>query len=245
MTATKVLAFNASPRGKNGNTERILTRFLEGASEAGAETETIYLREHKIRPCQGCWTCWVKTPGKCAQKDDMPPMLEKIKEADVLVYATPLYNYNMTAYLKILVERMLPLADPHIIKVGGLCAHPLRIGKRWRSVLISNAGFCELDHFDALRATFRRMTRAHHDFAGEIIRPMGELLRQPMLAEALQWFFDAARQAGREVIENGRVSPATEQLLQREIIPEDFFLDAANKFWDAELEKHGNTVSAN
>ncbi|MBA4380669.1 MAG: flavodoxin family protein, partial [Anaerolinea sp.] len=69
----KIVAFNGSPRGRKSNTDRILLPFLEGAREAGAETEVIYLQGKKINHCLGCYTCWTKTPGVCVhKKDDMP-----------------------------------------------------------------------------------------------------------------------------------------------------------------------------
>ena len=109
----KILAIQGSPRPKAGsNTEILLQEFLKGARSAGAETETVYLTEKKIHPCVGCFTCWVKTPGVCVFKDDMPELLEKVRDCQVLVYAFPLYNYNMTALTKAFQERILPLVHP-------------------------------------------------------------------------------------------------------------------------------------
>ena len=108
----KILAIQGSPRPKVSNTELLLQEFLKGARSQGAETKTIYLKEKKIKPCLGCFTCWTKTPGVCAVKDDMTELLLKVRECDIIVYATPLYNYNMTALLKAFQERMLPLLDP-------------------------------------------------------------------------------------------------------------------------------------
>ena len=71
----KVLAINGSPRGQFGNTEVLLKPFLEGCAEAGAEIETIYLKDKEIKHCIGCFTCWTKTPGKCIHKDDMEELL--------------------------------------------------------------------------------------------------------------------------------------------------------------------------
>jgi multimeric flavodoxin WrbA len=67
----KVIAINASPKMDKGNTAAILTPFLDGIKEAGAEVEVFYTKKMKIGPCQGDLACWLKTPGKCSQKDDM------------------------------------------------------------------------------------------------------------------------------------------------------------------------------
>lgn len=66
----KVLAINSSPKMEKGNTNLILTPFLEGIKEAGAEVELFYTNKLKIGPCKGDLNCWIKTPGECFQKDD-------------------------------------------------------------------------------------------------------------------------------------------------------------------------------
>ncbi|MCK4722400.1 MAG: flavodoxin family protein [Dehalococcoidia bacterium] len=68
---TKVVAVNGSAMMDNGNTHLILEPFLEGLKETGAEVELFYTRKLDIKPCQGGFICWNKTPGECWQKDDM------------------------------------------------------------------------------------------------------------------------------------------------------------------------------
>jgi len=89
----------------------------------------------------------------------MPELLEKVKGCDILVYATPLYNYNVTALLKAFQERLLPLLDPHLIKTGETYRHPQRYTVNRKMVLISTCGFPEVSHFDGLRQIFRHMER--------------------------------------------------------------------------------------
>ena len=96
----KVIAINASPRGSKSCTDKILHHLLEGINQTGAETETIYLANKKIHHCIGCFTCWLKTPGKCVFEDDMNPILEKFVDADLVIYGTPLYCFTMTGLLK-------------------------------------------------------------------------------------------------------------------------------------------------
>ena len=67
----KVLAFNASPRKEQSTSDIIMNLFLDGAKEAGAETENHYVVDLNIKGCIGCFTCWTKTPGECVQRDDM------------------------------------------------------------------------------------------------------------------------------------------------------------------------------
>ena len=74
----KVLALNSSPMMGKGNTALILTPFLDGMREAGAEVELFYTKKLKINPCQGEFNCWLKTPGVCWQNDGMQMLIPKL-----------------------------------------------------------------------------------------------------------------------------------------------------------------------
>lgn len=96
----KVTAINSSPRMDKGNTALVLGPFLEGMREAGAVVELFYTKQLQIHPCQGELSCWLRTPGKCFQQDDMQMLLPKLAEADVLVLATPVYVDGVTGPMK-------------------------------------------------------------------------------------------------------------------------------------------------
>ena len=98
----RVLILSSSPR-KGGNSDTLCDRFLEGAAKAGHRVEKVFLGDRDIRYCTGCGAC-VKT-GQCPQKDDMKELLERMIQADVLVMATPVYFYTMSAQMKTLIDR--------------------------------------------------------------------------------------------------------------------------------------------
>ena len=230
----KILAVNGSPRGARGNTERILQPFLEGAQDAGAETETVYLKSKKINYCLGCFTCWSKTPGVCIHKDDMPALLEKLRKADIVVYATPLYVFTVTAQMKTFMDRHIPLLEPFILERGGQYIHPPRHESRSKVVLISNCGFPERHHFSALEETFRTFTSGPDlELVASILCAGGELLRQPALKESIQWYVDAARQAGREVVERDRIAPETQEMLDKPLADAKVYSRMANAYWNS------------
>jgi multimeric flavodoxin WrbA/putative sterol carrier protein len=233
----KLLAVQGSPRPKTSNTEILLQEFLKGAQSQEAETETIYLKEKEIHSCVGCYTCWAKTPGVCVFKDDMPELLEKVKGCDILVYATPLYNFNMTALVKAFQERLLPLLDPHLIKTGEAYRHPQRYAVNRKMVLISTCGFPEVSHFDGLRQVFHHMERnGGVPIIGELLMPGGELLKQHGMKENVQGVLQTAYRAGVEVIKEGRVSKETEMEIQKPLVPPDALAEMANLWWDSHLE---------
>jgi len=233
----KILAIQGSPRPKESNTEVLLQEFLEGARSQGAETETIYLKEKKIHPCIGCYTCWTKTPGTCVFNDDMPELLEKVGKSDILVFATPLYNYNMTALLKAFQERLLPRLDPHLVKTGETYRHPQRYESNRKAVLLSTCGFPEISHFDPLRHVFRHIEgNGGAPIIGEILMPAGELLKQEGMRDQVQEVLRIAYQAGIEVVRDGRVSKETEAKIQKPLLGPDEMAEMANLWWDGHLQ---------
>ena len=126
----KLLAINGSYRGKHGQTELFLKRIMEGAGESGAQTETIYLCEKNIQLCKGCFSCQTKiNRKKCIHdgKDDVASIFDKMRQADMLVYASPIYVFGFSAVLKALFERINSTADCADLQVSesGLFFHEI------------------------------------------------------------------------------------------------------------------------
>ncbi|KYH30959.1 NAD(P)H-dependent oxidoreductase [Neomoorella mulderi] len=239
-----ILAINGSPRGRESNSDRLLQPFLAGAREAGATTETIYVTDLKINDCRGCFTCWTSTPGRCVFRDDMPAVLEKIKTADILVLATPLYHFGMTARLKRLLERTLPLADPHIIKAGDHYTHPSRGNFNAGMVLIANCGFPDRVHFFALEEHMRQLTKDRpQSLLASILCAGGEILGHG--GAAFDWYFKALHQAGREIVEQGHLTAETAAILARELVPREMYLNMANAYWDSRIKGEAGNLAIN
>lgn len=238
----KVLVLMGSPRGKRGQTQRCLESFVQGVEAAGAEVETIYIKDYKINSCVGCFTCWEKTPGVCVHKnDDMPPLLDKIMAADTLVLAMPLYIFNVPGMAKNLIDRMLPILEPYMIPddIHGT-THPHRWQGTKRAVLFSVCGFPELSQFDSLRAWFRQIyDRRGFQVCGEVLRPNAEALsltEQGLIPVAGQ-VMQALETAGRELVERGQVSPETEAAVAVDLFPDtDAWRRVVNQRWDVGMD---------
>ncbi len=97
-----VLGIVGSPR-LGGNTDSLVDEVLAGAEEAGASTEKVILNKLNIKPCQACNVCY-KT-GKCAQKDDMADLLDKMLQSDLWILGTPIYWWGPTAQFKAFLDR--------------------------------------------------------------------------------------------------------------------------------------------
>ena len=100
----RVLIVSSSPR-KGGNSDTLCDQFRKGAEEAGNRVDTVRLAELKIDYCSACYAC--KTTGHCVKRDDMERLLAKMRSADVIVLATPVYFYTMCAQLKTMIDRTL------------------------------------------------------------------------------------------------------------------------------------------
>lgn len=99
----KIITLLGSPRA-NGNSAAIAGRFTETAKQYGAETKTYSLNKLNFRGCQACMMCKDKLD-RCALKDDLEPVLDGIRDADVLVLATPVYFGDVTAQMKMFIDR--------------------------------------------------------------------------------------------------------------------------------------------
>jgi len=99
----KILAINASPRGMQGNTGRLLEEVLNGVKQTGVEVEIINLKTVTVQPCVACDICH-KT-GVCGIKDDYEMIKEKLLACDGFIIASPNYIYSVTAQLKALFDR--------------------------------------------------------------------------------------------------------------------------------------------
>ena len=104
----KVIAINGSPR-PNKNTVQLLNQALMGAQAAGAETKIISLYPLQYRGCVSCFYCKRKDKehGTCIIKDDLTPVIEELKQADAIIWGSPIYFYNITSALQALFERFL------------------------------------------------------------------------------------------------------------------------------------------
>ncbi len=105
----KIIAINGSPR-KNSNTAVLLEHALEGASLQGAETELINLYDLDYKGCMSCFACKLKggkSYGKCAYKDELSPVLEKVLAADALLLGSPIYFHAVTGEMRSFLERLM------------------------------------------------------------------------------------------------------------------------------------------
>ena len=230
----RILAVNGSPNADRGNTWRIAQPFLDGAAEAGAEVEAVHVARHAIHPCTGEFACWLRTPGVCIHGDDMTALRPKVAQADVLAFVTPVYVDGPTGQLKTFCDRLIPLVEPFIEIRGGHCRHPHRGDHRGGNVvLVSTCGFWEMDNFDPLVTWAKAVCRnLNAELVGSLLRPHAGMLKPHEEAgRGLRRVYDAAREAGRQLVAQGGIDPAVLEAVSAKLVPRRLYTMGANHFF--------------
>lgn len=139
----KIVLLQGSPN-KNGSTNILAENFTKGAKEAGHDVIRFDVADMNIKSCTGCVACGYEGP--CVQKDDNEKIKKAILSADMIVFATPLYYYGMSAQLKTVVDRF--------------CAYNSSItGKHMKSALLTVAWNSDDWTFDALESHYKTLVR--------------------------------------------------------------------------------------
>ena len=243
----KILALNSSPRtDSHSKTKLLLNALTEGMVKAGGDVEVVDLRKKKIRQCIGCFTCWTRTPGVCIQKDDMSEELfAKWMDAELIVYATPVYHWTINALIKTFIERTLPGTEPFFVKNGERWKHPVR-HKHHRYVALAVAAFPEDEVFSQVSSYFRFVYG--EQLVGEIYRSASEMIVQPFQRDTLDDILCATKQAGIELVQSLAVTPATRERIMQPVSDFGSFAQVGNAMWKTciaegitpqEMEKKG------
>ncbi|MDR2515512.1 MAG: NAD(P)H-dependent oxidoreductase [Christensenellaceae bacterium] len=223
----RALVLNGSPKGRESNSLKLAQAFLSGAGCENAEIIDVYAL--KIGPCRGCFGCWTKTPGSCVIQDDMACVLQKIAQADLLIWSFPLYYFSIPGGLKNLIDRQLPLALPFMAGQTESGGHPSRIDRsKQRQVVISTCGFwTSQGNYDAVNAQFSRLCEEGFTalYCGQ-----GELFRVPELKARTEEYLDLVRQAGAEFA-GGGISAGTGERLLEPLYPREVFERMADASW--------------
>ena len=226
----KAVALNGSARGKKGVTWKLMDSFLKGLSEGGATVRDVQLKEMTISYCKACLTCMHKTPGLCAQRDDMDQIYPLLKESDLLVMGTPVYTDNMSAQMMTVINRCICGMDPFLrVDSENRVRHPYSWPMPSKFFLISTSGFPELETFQPLIATFRAQAANFGCQAvGEICVP-GSLALQ-MDPQLLEPALAKIQEAGKMLALKGKIEPALLEAISKPIVTGDQYREISAKY---------------
>ena len=218
----KILLINGSPKGKRSNSLKLAYSFIEGFKngctndEESLSIDELHVASMNIAACKGCFACWQKTPGICCIKDDMQTVIEKLIDADLILWSFPLYYFNVPGILKNLIDRQLPMSLPFMSSKQdgyGSGSHDSRYdmeGKR--HVLISTCGF-----YSAV-GNYDSVLRMFDHFLGKgnyttIFCGQGELFRVKELSARTDEYLSTVKCAGSEYAMTGTISEKTDTIL--------------------------------
>lgn len=215
--------------------------FIEGLREETENSEEVSVEELQVSslnigPCKGCFSCWKKTPGKCIIQDDMPMVIEKQLEANVIIWSFPLYYFNVPGSLKNLIDRQLPVILPFMSRRTdgyGSGSHERRYDiSHIRNVIISTCGFYSAEgNYDSVREMFGHFLGK--DNFTEIFCGQGELFHVPELSDRTGEYLGYVKEAGAEFAK-GEVSEATKENLKTLLYPKEVFEQMADASWGVE-----------
>lgn len=162
----KVTVLNGSPR-KSGNTALLVESFAKGASSHN-EVEVINVCELDIHPCVGCNACFQSTDNKCVQNDGMEALYCKLAATDLLVLASPVYFYGLSAQLKIVIDR---LHNPrrnnfNISKIGLLLVGAASLPKMFDAILLQYQLTIDFFHLENIGSVLVQAVKDKGDIVG-------------------------------------------------------------------------------
>lgn len=221
---SKAVAINGSPRPEKGHTALVLASFVQGMEDAGCSVETVYASRLKIKPC-ACseMYCWYRKPGECCFKDDMQALYAKLREADSLVLATPVY-IPLPAAMQNVINRLCPLIEPLLETRQGRTRARFRQDVAIRRIaLVSTSGWWELGNFGTVVRIAEELAEdAGVEFAGAVLRPHAFLMKEGAeLTVDGKAVLEAARRAGAELVREGAMHQETLDAISRPLISQE------------------------
>lgn len=231
----KIVAINGSPKGKDSNTNIMVSAFLKGAQEAEAETINIFLAEKEIKYCKGCLSCRFNH-GECVLNDDMAEIQSLENGVDVLLLATPLYVNDISGTLKVYMDRSIMKShDRGYMEKDAVGEYRSPKSAEIlvpKLVMMANCTNTGRSHFQVISLWIKRTALSMHtEVIGEIYAPQGGLLTsknervQPIISNYLQLL----EKAGKEIATNMSLSKETEKLLEKSFFSDELYIQALNR----------------
>lgn len=152
-----ICILNGNPTGQNRSFENTISELETGLKTSGHITKTFVLRDMNIRYCDGCYSCWVKTPGECYFKDDSARIRSSFVDSEFVIFASPVIKGFTSPLLKKTIDKLIPLLhtvygtdDPGSSPYGRYVISP-RLG-----VLVEKSVDTDDDDLELIREIYSR-----------------------------------------------------------------------------------------
>lgn len=209
----KILAIHGSPRTIRSTTRKLAGFVLEGAAEAGAETDMIDLADYRMIPCTACDACTLN--GICVNDDDVPALLIRMQEADGILFGSPVYIDNISGQMKVFFDRLADAIHYQVLagKVGCSVATTYESGGEevvaylnhvlnYLGIIsvggISVAGFGKAETVDAAKPAAKALGKK---LAGAVMNGFSDQAQETIISDNRSFF-------GKIVVENRDFRPA-------------------------------------
>lgn len=223
----KVVAINGSPNQAKGYTAMILKPFLEGLESDGADIHLYSASQLKVKPCScGHLYCWNRSPGECIFQDSMQKIYPLLKQAEILVLATPVY-IPLPGDMQNFINRLTPLLNPNIEYREGRTRAQFREDVQIKKiVLVASGGWWEAENFDTVVRIVKELAAvAGLDYSGSVIRPHVQYMKiDGEISEEGQEILCLVKQAAKELIQLGKIKEETLKSICRPLISKEEFL---------------------
>ncbi|MEM2104254.1 MAG: flavodoxin family protein [Candidatus Bathyarchaeia archaeon] len=215
-----MVAINGSVRMEKSNTAMLMEPFLEGMKKVGAHVELFHLKRLNIKPCIGDFHCWYTKPGECIISDDMQIIYPKLRSADILVLATPVY-IPLPGEMQNFINRLCPLVEPILEKREGRTRARFHENVKIREiVLVSACGWWEMGNFGTVLCIAEELAKdVGIEFAGAILRPHAFLIEENK--EKAKIIIEALKQAGVQLIKDGKMADDILETISQPLISEE------------------------
>ena len=233
----KILVINASANMERSTTLKLTKAFLEGLGVEASEVELVTTIGLNINSCRACYACGFKTAGTCVQKDDATVVMDKIRQADLVIWSIPLYAYGVPSHCKALMDRTVSFNSPLMyIDSDGIAHHYGYEEGTKKTVLISTAGLPNMKgNFDGLLFAMRHMYGKNISY---ICCAEGSLFMSPNTESLTAPYLEKVKQAGAEYKETERIPDETQTYLDTPMLPAEVFVKTVNGIFDGMLEKY-------
>jgi len=184
--------------------------------------------------------CWTQTPGQCVIKDDMAELLDMFMKSDIAVMATPVYVHNVTGIMKTFIDRLIPIMDPHLVKMeNGYTGHIKRYETYPKVGVIATGAFPEQKCTEFVSQYFHRLSKylctvvVFEFYKAQAIQlKIGD---QTPLGPLVEDYKNKVRAAAKEVVEHMKISEETQSALDQQFLPDEIYIQEANKYWDSRI----------
>ncbi len=222
----KILVLNGSPKQKS-DTMRLTNAFLDGIRKTGDhEIEVIDVIKKDIKPCVGCYICWKKQNGRCAIDDYQNVILDKMREADTIIWSFPMYCCGMPSHLKAVLDRTIPLSRMVGKQDDGKIGHESNSDfSKKRYIVICGSGFpTGTAKYDAIKIQCMHMFgRVRMIFVSQT-----PLLNLTIAPEAVNKLLAKFTAAGEEFGTRTYLYRNTVAALEEPMLPNDEYVKLAN-----------------